>query len=274
MDVPSGGLFSLLRVVYRWIVDPIKKWLFGSAYEISTLYRCHRDICRFSNSHLVKDIGYRILWKPYYLRKKLATPMIRLATAGDVNYSKIVLTVTAANSKIKYQDNIILYDICEISTQAALPSIPFRKLKIKPGNVYTPYDVIKIKVTELYDAEGVRVALNSSNEKIVCPFDNLPEELGQINGYVEKWGEIYNLEFIEMEFVEERIRLTEGMIGNSELEYFVRRKLFSVNWIVKVVFWAKNIFFAKQLLLEFEKYLEEYEAHRIWEEENKQTEAA
>jgi len=67
---------------------------------------------------------------------------------------------------------------------------------------------------------------------------------GLQKGDVEKWGEVFNLEFIEfieLEIRNEKIRLTGLRFGGLKPVYYVRSKLFSINRVVRIIFLAKNI---------------------------------
>jgi hypothetical protein len=243
--------------LFQPIVDFFGKLLFYRAYEISTIYHNHREIFGARPNQLVDGIEFRLIWKPYHLRKKLVTPMIWLRAKDDRQFSKIVLTVTASNSKIKFQDHITLFDINEIPIKAALPSIPFRSLKFEGNMVFTPYDSITTKVLALHDKQGNEICIRSQTEKRSYPFDRLEIAMGLEKGDIEKWGDIFNLEFIEIAIKEERMRLIGPMLGILKPAYLIRRRLFGAHWVVKTIFWAKNIFFAKQLTLELAKYLEQ-----------------
>jgi hypothetical protein len=64
--------------------------------------------------------------------------------------------------KIRYQNNITLFEIGDIPIQIALPSIPFRVLKFKDNTVITPYDEIKIKLMELYDNTSTKIDMHDN----------------------------------------------------------------------------------------------------------------
>lgn len=274
MDLPSGGIIGLLRVLFKPIADFFEMLLYYRAYEISTIYHNHREAFGIRPNKLVDGVDFKILWKPYHLRKRLVTPMIWLRAKDGICFSKIALAVTASNKKIKFQDHISLFDLNEIPTQAALPSIPFRSLKFDGSTVFTPYDHIKIEVKSLYDDSGKEIPVHpQSQQRVLCPFDRLEVAMGLERGDVEKWGKIFNLEFVEMEIKEERIRLIGPMLGKFKPVYLLRKRLFSVNWIVKTIFWSKNVVFAKQLTAAFVKYLEEHEKQKKWEHENLREEA-
>lgn len=52
------------------------------------------------------------------------------------------------------------------------------------------------------------------------------------------------------------------MLRSSNFVYDLRRKIFNINWIVKCIFWSKNIIFAKQISSEVIKYIEEKTAQK------------
>lgn len=258
MDIQTGGFGGVLKAIFRWIANFLKILFFYRAYEISTLYHLHREASGIRGNELIDGIEYKILWKPYHLRKKLVTPMVWIRASQNHNFSKVTLLITAYNSKIEYQNCVTLYDISDIPTQSALPSIPFRDIEVKNNVVYTPYEMIKTKVLELYDSNEERITLHRSNEKNIAPFDNMAVALGWQKGDVELWGKIFNLEFIEDELREEQIRLIGASFSSFRPAYFIRKKLFSIKSVVKVVFWSKNIIFAKQLESKFIEYLKEH----------------
>ena len=273
MDVPTGGIFGLLRVLFRPIIEFFEMLLFYRAYEISTLYHSHREAFGVRPDTLSEGIEYKILWKPYHLRKKLITPMIWLR-AADKNFSKVVLTVTGSNDKIKYQDNLTLFELDDIPIQSSLPSIPFRDLTFRDNMVYTPYDHIKIEVKELYDSNGDKIDWICPKNGYMRPCDRLEVAMGEQKGDVEKWGEIFNFEFIEMEIREQKIKLIGSRFRTLKPLYFLKSKIFSISLVVKFIFWSKNLIFAKQLTSEFIQYLEDHEEHKKWLEESDKSEAA
>ncbi len=258
MEIPSG-IFGLLRVLFKPIADFVSKVFFYRAYEISTLYRNHRELFRIPPNNLTNDIEFRVYWKEYHLRRKLITPMIWVRAKGDEVFSKLVLSVTASNNKIKYQDYVTILNVNNTPTQTSLPSIPFRKLKIRDGTAFTPYDDIRTHLLEAYDQAGDTINLFGGNETRLTPIDKLEVELGLEKGDVEKWGEIFNLEFIELEIKEQRIRLIGRRIMRRDVFSRIVVRLFELNWLVKIIFWSRNIFTAKQLTKEFDRCLKDHE---------------
>lgn len=268
MDIPSGGILGLLRVLFRPVADFFGMLFFYRAYEISTLHRNHREAFGLRPHHLVDGIEYKIIWKPYHLRKKLVTPMIWLRATNKNRFAKVVLAVTASNRKIRYQDHVTLFDVAETPTQTALPSVPFRSLTFDGNLVYTPYDHIQTKVLELYDSNGNKLHLHRAPEKLITPFDRLEVALGLEKGDVEKWGEVFNLEFIEAEIKSLRTQLIGSAFHSSRPVYVLRSSLFGVGWVVRAVFWVRNLVFARQLTRALTRYLEDHAEQMKWEREN------
>ncbi len=239
---------SLLKNVWEFIQKPFIK----KAYEISTLYKNYQEV--FSSPlQKLENIEYQIIWQEYYLGKKLTTPMLWIRTKEGEGFSKMIISVRAIlKEKISYQDNIILFNVNNIPTQVALASIPFRNVTFKNNKVQIPYEYLQLEVVEAYDMEGEEDKSQCKKSIRLTPFDKLEITLGWEKGYVEKWGKIYNLEYIEDEIKEEQIRLIGNMMTSWSL---MKRKVFGKKWLVKIIFWYRNIFRAKQLTREFEKYL-------------------
>jgi hypothetical protein len=272
MEISSGSVLSAMKALFKPLSDFLSKRLFYRAYEISTLYRNHRDAFGIPPDELIEGLEYKVICGQYHLSKKMTLPMLWLRAKNGKTFSKIALLVTAGNNKISYQNYLTLFDIGDIPIQTALPSIPFRDLKFKVNKVNmllmvsAPYDDIKLKLMELYDDTGAKIDLPYGIEEIMIhPFDNLAVAMGLERGDIEKWGEIFNLEFIEMEIKQEKKRLIGRMFGDF---YSLRKYLFSFNWLVKAIFWSKNLFNAKQLTTQFIKYIDEHEKHKKWKAQN------
>ncbi|WP_416397399.1 hypothetical protein [Allohahella sp. A8] len=274
MDFPTGGIFGLLRILFKPIIDYFERLLFYRAYLISTLHHSYREAFDTCPEKLTDGIEYRIFWEPYYLRKRLVTPMIWLRSTNGAKFHKIVLTATASNRKIKYQDTITVHGLDDTPIQLALTSIPFRELKFDGNIVYTPYDRITTEILELHGPDECRINIMYPIKKCLQPFDNLEVDMGLRKGYVEKWGEIFNLELIEVEVTEERIRLMGSTFGKLRPIDRLKAKLFSPNWVVKSISWSKNVIFAKQLTSEFVKYRKELEESNKWQQKTRNSDAA
>ena len=172
--------------------------------------------------------------------------------------------MTASNDKIRYQDCVELYDVDDVPSQTALPSIPFRDLIFNGGMVMTPYDTVKVKVRELISSTGERIYLGDEKYDIFMPFDRLEVAMGLERGDVEKWGEYFNLEFLEMEIKEEKVRLLGESFYSLAPLAFLKRRLSRMDWSVKLIFWSKNIIFAKHLRKRLELYLKDNEELETW----------
>lgn len=258
MEISASGVFSVLKYLVSLASSQVEKILFYRAYEISTLYKSHRQQLGRRPHLLGRCIEYDLHWGSYYLARKQYMPQIWVRALPGEGYSRVSITVTAENSKIRYQSTVTLFNVSDKPTQVALPGIPLRNLKFKGGFVYTQYETVTTEIKELISENS------NSTRKLVCaphtvtPFDNIDIALGLKKGDIEKWGEIFNLEFIEMQICEERIRLIAPSIMRRGVYHRLRRKFFDLNWVARVIFWRKNIFSAKQLSLCFANYLREY----------------
>jgi len=241
---------SVLKNVWEFIQKPFIQ----RVYEISNSYKNYREAFSLPLQKL-ENIEYKIIWQEYYLGKKLITPMLWVRAKEGKEFSKMIISVQAIlDKKISYQDNIILFNINSIPIQIALPSIPFRNLTFKNNRVQIPYEHLQLEVIEAYDIEGKEDKSQCEKSSRMTPFDKLEVALGWEKGYVEKWGKIYNLEYVEEVIKDEQIRLISSMLNRN---YGIRKYIFSKKWLLNIIFWSKNIFTAKQLTREFEKYLKE-----------------
>lgn len=267
MDIPSGGLLGLVRVLLKPILDFFGKLIFYRAYELSTFHHNHREV--FGRPWvLAEGLEFKLIWTPYHLRKRLVTPMIWLKAKDGYLFSKGTLVITASNNKVRYQNQITIFDVNEIPIKVALPSIPFRSIKIDGSRVLTPYDDIEVKVLELFDKQDMRINFPPSSAVRISPMDRLEVTMGLERGDIEKWEELFHLGYIESQIREERIRLIGSRWDSLKPIYFLKRKLLGMHWVAKTSFWAKNIFFAKQLEAELDKYIEEFEEQKKWEQNN------
>ncbi|HEV6965052.1 hypothetical protein, partial [Roseateles sp.] len=121
--------------------------------------------------------------------------------------SKVVISVLASNNKVVYQDEAVLRHVDERRHRAALPAIPFRHPKIEGNVVYTPYDAFRVELIEVCDESGKDLLPRRPIVHITHPIDRLEVAMGEELGYVEKWGCVYNLQFIEMEIKEVMVRI-------------------------------------------------------------------
>lgn len=271
MDIPSGGVLGLLRIVLKPIVDFIERVLFRNAYEVSTLYKTHREAFSFRPRKLPGGLEYQVFWMPYRLRKRLTTPMMWVRS-NNGTIKKATLIVTAFNDKIKYQDCVEIYNVDDVPVQTALPSIPFRDLKFNGGLVMTPYDTIRVRVVELLATKGEEINIDSDKSDMFMPFDRLEVAMGLEKGDVEKWGEHFNLEFLESEIKEERIRILGESYFSPYPISLLKRRLSEAGWAVRIIFWSRNLIFAKHLTNRLGVYLKEHEEFKVWEREKEKEE--
>lgn len=253
MDISATSLFGLIKGILAKWYEHTTLFLFGRAYEYSTLFALYRQSFRRNPIEFKGIIDVQVIWQPYHFRRKFVTPMISVRSKGNKKLRKVTLCVTAFNDSIKYQNHVTLLDIDDVVTYTALSAVPFRNLKFDGNKVFTPYSDIKIELLEALDANGCAVSLPYDSKKIITPMDKLEVALGLQEGDVERWGEIYNLEYLEMEVREEAINLRGDLLKPS----YVRRRLSRWRWFVKLSFWSKNLVTARQLEKSLELYFKE-----------------
>lgn len=253
MDL-SIGIGGVLKKIFGGLIEFLDKILFYRAYSLSTLYSGYREMFIWKPSELGDEIEYRVLWRRYYYKRKLVNPLIWVRARKGYVFKKVVLLVKGESEKTEYQDVVTLFDLTEKPIQTALASLPFRDLRFDDGFVETPYRGIRVKLLEALRDDGSSLDCSYGYTQYMMPSDRLEVHLGREKGDVERWGEIFNLEFIEMEIRSEQIRLLGGRYGRSKIAYKVREMVFQYRSVVKLVFWLKNIVFARQL----EKALEDY----------------
>lgn len=249
MDVHIGGAISAIKV----ILSPIEKLFLYRAYRISSVVHSHRQVLGRFPHDLTEHLEYDINWEKYYLGDKMNSPLFWIRALKGKEFSKVVLSVTASGAKVRYQDVLTLYKVGSTPTRAALPSIPFRNVRVEENRVFTSYTSIETRLIELNDQDGKPVNYYGSVSAI-HPMDRLEVAMGLEKGDVEKWGEVFNLQFIEGEIREERIRLMGSRFTSLKPVYALRAWIFGYDWIVKLNFWRKNLIFAKQLQKAFKEF--------------------
>jgi hypothetical protein len=270
MDFHSVGV---VKALIGSVGGIFTKLLFYNAYSSSTLYHKYRQAFCSSSYELCADIEYKIFWEKYYLGEKQNLPMIWIKVKNQKKFSKLVLSVTAYNNKIQFQNEIVLRNLGNTPVQAALPSVPFRVVSIENGMVYTNYDTLHTKIIEAHTEDGL-VNYYQGRQAYISPMDNLNIALGREKGDIEKWGEFFNLKFIEMEIKEEQIRLIHKNYRRNSIRSRLRRKIFRMDWLVRCIFWSKNIFFAKGIDKALEEFLKEQEEMKKIQEEEYKKETA
>ncbi len=170
--------------------------------------------------------------------------------------------MSAFSDKICYQNEITFRNAEEGFYRATLPSIPLQYLKEENGTIYAEYDYIRIELLELIDQNGIEIPVGNHAPNVFCPLDHLEVILGRERSYVEKWGRVFNLQFIEMAITEELVRIHAWRFNQS---IFVRKltALLQKRWVGRLLFWRKNIINAKLLYKELEEHVKTYKAHRV-----------
>lgn len=268
MEAFFGGAINLIRFLFKPLVSSVEKILFRSTYETSTLYRSYIDVFGNKPKKLTEDIEYKLIWQKFYKNEELKEPLIIVRARNAKEFCSATILITAKNSKYRYQERITLENLDHRPTQQALPSIPFRELTFRDRFVLTPYDDITVKLIELIDKDGHKIELSKSAYDYFFPMDNLDVILGLKKGYIKRWGNIYNLQFMESELEDLQIQLTGCLISQHLWLYHFKRRLFSNRFVIHSIFWSKNLITARAIKNSLNHFLEEQKQFQKWQLEN------
>lgn len=170
--------------------------------------------------------------------------------------------VNALSTQHNFQCAFTLYDFGPLPIRTTLPSIPLRVLQknilAKNGRILLPYLEVQIKVVELWDESGNEISTKSLPSPLrLTPIDRLEVAMGQEKGDVEKWGQVYNFEFLESEIKEEQIRLRGRYYMATRIRDKLKGQVLGWTWIVRISFWRKNLIWATHLSKEYAEFLKQ-----------------
>lgn len=256
MEIGSS-LFGIARKLARWGSGFVEKLICRRAYEVSTLYHDHRELVESRPHSLGEVLRYQLFWNEYLHGTRQRAPIIEVRANRGVRLSKVVISVTAFNEKVCYQNEVVLRHVDERRHRATLPAIPFRNLKFSGNFVYTPYDEFRVELIEIRDVEGRDIMSPRPVVRTSAPMDRLEVALGEQREYVEKWGRIYNLRFIELEISEVLVHIRAWRFHRSDLVQKLTH-LLQHRWSGKVIFWARNAVSARPLQRALDRHITEY----------------
>jgi hypothetical protein len=259
----STSIFGIVRRVIRWAYGFAEKAVCRRAYEISTLYHNHRELIETKPDPLGAHVSYRLYWDEFLHGERQRAPIIEVRASGGARLSKVVIAVAASNDKVCYQNEVVMRGVDDRRHRAVLPAVPFRHPKIEGSLVYTPFDSFHVELIEILDMNGKSLKPRWPVSHVTHPMDRLEVALGYERDYVERWGCVYHLGFIEMAINEEMVRLSAWRFYRSAL---VRKLAESLQrrWIGKVIFWSKNAIWAAPLQRELERHIAEYKEYLAW----------
>lgn len=254
------SLFGIARKLARWGHGFLEKLICRRAYEISTLYHDHRQLVEARPYPLGEMLGYQLFWDEYLHGARQRAPIIEVRANHGVRLSKVAISVTASNEKVCYQNEVVLRHVDERRHRATLSSIPFRNLKFSGNLVYTPYDTFRVELIEMRGIDGRDVMPQWPVVRISTPMDRLEVALGEQREYVERWGRIYNLRFIELEITEVLVHIRAWRFHRSRLVQGLALPLQSRR-IAKALFWARNALSARPLQRALARHISEYQQY-------------
>lgn len=256
----STSIFGIARKAARWAYGFIEKIVCKRAYEISSLYHDHRTVVEARPDPLGDHLGYRLYWDEFLLGERQRAPIIEVTARGGVRLSKVVIAVSASNEKVCYQNEVVMRRVDGRRHRAMLSAVPFRRPKIKGGWVYTPFDTFHVELIEIVDEHGKSLKPRWPVSHDSHPIDRLEVALGKERDYVEKWGEVYHLGFLEMEISEEMVRLFAWQFNRARLVQKLVQPL-QRRFVAKAIFWSKNAVWARPLQRELEQHIAEYKEY-------------
>jgi len=251
------SLFGIVRKLARWGHGFLEKLICRRVYEISTLYHDHRQFVEARPDPLGEMLGYQLFWDEYLHGARQRAPIIEVRANQGVRLSKVVISVTASNEKVCYQNEVVLRHVDERRHRATLSAIPFRHLKFSGNLVYTPYDIFRVELVEMLGIDGRDVMPPWQIVRTSAPMDRLEVALGEQREYLEKWGRVYNLRFIELEITEVLVHLRAWRFHRSPAVQRLTLPLESRR-IAKAWFWARNAWSARPLQRALDRHIAEY----------------
>jgi hypothetical protein len=247
-----GALRRLAALAYGFV----ERWVCSRAYEVSTVYHDHRESIEARPRPLGDHVGYILLCDEYLQGSRQQAPMIEVRALGGTKLSKVVLSVCARNQKVSYHDEVVFREVDRRRHRAAL-RIPFRRPRVERNAVYTPYDTTCVKLIEVLDDEGHSLLPHWQVADTTHPLDRLEVALGEGQDFVEKWGRVFHLEFMDMSIKEELVRVSAWRWHQSPPLRWLTGWL-KYRCIGRTLFWLKNFRHAKGLTRELEQHIAEY----------------
>ncbi|WP_042269607.1 MULTISPECIES: hypothetical protein [Burkholderiaceae] len=263
VSVASIAVKSTVSAIWSLLKKPLElvtQILFRAAYELSTRHKSYRDVKGLWLDELGDYFSYSVNWRKVFLGKKQEACTLWIKAKEGRSFKRVTLCVTASLETLRYQSTVVLYDVGETPTVAAVPSIPLRQVEVRGNMVHVPYDTVRIELKELINEDGEPIPLPRDVSDYGHPFDNLEAAMGLRKSDVFRWGKWWNLDFLESEKHEFRVNY-RGMAFLSEFHgqrvahawYSLLAWLSKRDWFLEVCFWSRNLVTAKQLRLAFEK---------------------
>lgn len=258
------GILFLLRKLLTKPLEMLSKFLFQEAYKISTLHKSHRDMRGLWRKDLDDYVSYEVNCQRLFLGKEQSNCTLWIKAKDKEGFGKITICVTASLKTLRYQSVVTIYDVSDIPSITAIPSIPLREIEVRGNEMYLPYEEISVELLEVFDTKKASIDLRYKIKKTMHPIDNLEAAMGLRKSNVYKWGRWWNLDFLEMEKNEFTV-IFRGLafharFHQSKLIHFwtIVAWLAQKKWFLEICFWAKNLVTARQLKKCLHEYLEDF----------------
>ncbi|MDR6485345.1 hypothetical protein [Paraburkholderia terricola] len=254
------GTISAIWSLLKKPLELVTQLLFRAAYEVSTLHRSHRDMKGLWRGQLGDYFAYSVNWNKLFLGKEQQACTLWIKANEGRSFRRATLCVTASLETLRYQSTVTLYDVGKTPTVAAVPSIPLRQVEVRGNMVHVPYDTVRTELKELIDENGEPIPLSRKVTNYGHPFDNLEAAMGRRKSDVLRWGKWWNLDFLEGEKNDFRVRY-RGLAFLADYQgqktarawYSLLAWLSNRDWFLEACFWSRNLVTANQLRQAFKK---------------------
>lgn len=271
LDIPGGAssitvkfAISLIYKLLKGPIDLLTKFLFKDAYNISTLHRSHRQHEGLWRRNLDERMDYHVNWSKLFLGKEQTSCTLWLKSKQGKEFRRITFCIEASLPNLRYQSVVTVIDVTECPCVVAIPGIPLRELEVDGSILREPYGSVSVEILEMSDPTGSKIDLHYRIRDVTWPVDNLEAVLGLRQSNVYRWGKWWNLDFLESEKNELRIRL-HGLALHAKFNGWKSRHFWAfvswlgeIKWFLACDFWIKNIIAARHLRSALRDYLNEF----------------
>ncbi|NRA74074.1 MAG: hypothetical protein HRU36_04980 [Rickettsiales bacterium] len=236
-----GIFLNVLQEGIKKILGVSSKVLFAKAYVLS--HNNYFDKKCEKTFEPVSDCLEYELSLPYKISdSKDDNRFIIIKSKDNVKYSKVTLVITTYSNSIsiKFQQVITLFSVDSVPYMVYLKNIPCREAMIMNNGIFFNYETVEIKIQEMYDNIGKKINKEFATVRLrITNTDLLNDE------WVKRWGSLWNINAIERE----KSELIDLLVYRSCIKFIIVPvyRFLSSYTMITVVFWVRNIIWAKQL---------------------------
>jgi len=204
ISLPAGTLGLL--------VDPITKFLFHDAYEVSHEEHLKRFRPGKRFDALGKFFEYDIHLECNHI-SNATVPMsfLILRNTSERKFSRIELVVEADAGYVRYQDFTTLIDVGIIPLVVNLPRIPLKEIEVtKTNRIVTTYSKVVVKISIL-DSSLSEYEAKSESHGITQTYTEFLN-----SRWEKKWDSVWNLDYIESCKTEIKHKLLYYLVSRNQ----------------------------------------------------------